>query len=186
MNYNAVLLSTHGKRIMNTKWVWKMLALIAVISISACSPKFDWREVRNEEANFVVLLPSKPASYARDIHLDELKVNMKMQAAQVDEISFAVGFVNVDANMDSAKLLAAMKNGMLNNIQGAQISNGSEANKSWITANGKLANGGNVKMIAQFVAKGQWVYQVVILGNEKQLTPEVVDMFMSSFKIDSK
>ena len=169
---------------MNTKFMWKMCALLGVFLISACSPKFDWREVRNEEANFVVLLPAKPASYARDIHLEELKVNMKMQAAQVDEISFAVGFVHVDATMDSAKLLAAMKNGMLKNIQGAQINNEQNGNASWITAQGKLANGGNVKMIAQFVAKGPWVYQVVILGNEKQLTPEVVDMFMGSFKMN--
>jgi hypothetical protein len=169
---------------------FKLSALISLVVMSACSPKFDWREIRNDEANFVVLLPSKPAVFSREIQLEDVKVTMKMQAAKVDDINFAVGFFQTDNNSDKAKLLAAMKTGMLKNIQGKEVIEGDKnqnpSNKSHITAVGKLASGGNVKMVAQFVSQGPWLYQVVVMGDEKQLTPEVVDMFMTSFKLNSK
>ena len=77
-----------------------------------------------------------------------------------------------------------MQKGMLNNIHGTiapDPNQTNQANKD-IVAYGNLENGQPVKLVGRFAARGNWVYQAVIIGKEKALTPEVIDTFMTSFK----
>lgn len=158
-----------------------MLAL----SLAACSPKFDWREVRGTESAFTVWLPAKPASISRDMTLNGIAVKMQMTAADVDGVSFAVGSAKVNDTSKIPGVLDAMRQGMLNNIHGVAEKTSSQANDPSakdLVAYGKLANGQPVKLVGRFLARGAWVYQLVIIGKDKALTPEVVDTFMTSFK----
>lgn len=158
-----------------------------VFILTACSPKFDWREVRGTESPFTVLLPAKPATFSRELTLNSVPLKMQMTAADVDGISFAVGSAKVTDASKIPGVLDAMQQGMLNNIHGIpekasnQISGQSASD---VVAHGKLANGQPVKFVGRFLTRGMWVYQIVIIGKEKALTPEVVDTFMTSFKIN--
>lgn len=161
------------------------LSIPVVILLAACSPKFDWREVRGTESAFTVWLPAKPASFTREMTLNGVALKMQMTAADVDGVSFAVGSAKVSDASKIPGVLDAMQQGMLNNIHGlpekenTQLSNLPGKN---LIAYGKLANGQSVKFVGRFLAQGAWVYQLVIIGKEKSLTPEVVDTFMTSFK----
>lgn len=178
-----------SKRLFNLRGLFLLLSLTLI----ACSPKFDWREVRNVDAPLMVLLPAKPASHSKEIDLDGIKVKMTMIAADVDQLSFAVAYAEVGKDELNGLIkenrqkqaLKAMQTGMLNNIQG-RISqqNSLKAPKDTIQADGKLANGQSVKLVARFMAVGPWVIQAVMIGNEKAFTPEVMDMFFGSIKFN--
>ena len=55
--------------------------IASLLLLSACSPKFDWREVRSETASYIVALPTKPTTYTRKIDLKGIPVSMTMIAS---------------------------------------------------------------------------------------------------------
>lgn len=161
------------------------LSISLAISLAACSPKFDWREVRGTESAFSVWLPAKPASFSREMTLNGVALKMHMTAADVDGVSFAVGSAKVSDASKIPGVLDAMQQGMLNNIHGVPEKQSSPANNPStkdIVAHGKLTNGQAVKFVGRFLVRGEWAYQIVIIGKDKSLTPEIVDTFMTSFK----
>ena len=158
-----------------------------VILLAACSPKFDWREVRGTDAPFTLLLPAKPATVSKEMVLAGVEIKMQMMVADVDGVSFAVGSAKVNDTSKIPTVLDAMQQGMLKNIHAVPEKENNAASAVFakdIVAYGKLSNGQPVKFVGRFVARGAWVYQIVIIGKEKMLTPEVVDTFMTSFKIN--
>ncbi|MCU6434174.1 hypothetical protein LPB67_10375 [Undibacterium sp. Jales W-56] len=154
--------------------------------LCACSPKFDWREVRGSDAPYSVLMPAKPSSHSRSMQLEEVRLTMQMTGADAEGISFAVGSARVDDASKIPAVLAAMKSGMLNNIHGSITSEkaGSTMQGNELEARGNLQNGQPVVLAAKFVTRGPWVYQVIIMGREKAVTRDVIDTFMTSFKIN--
>jgi hypothetical protein len=155
--------------------------IVLSILLAACSPKFDWRDVRGTEAPFTVLLPAKPGALSREMTLSGVKLNLHMTAADVDNISFSVGAAKLDDPSKIPEVLAAMQKGMISNIRGTPANESVVAGQD-VVSYGTLSNGQPVKLVGRFVARGAWVYQIVIIGKDKLLTPEVVDTFMTSFK----
>lgn len=168
-----------------------LFLIIVVVSHTACSPKFDWREIRNNESPFVATFPGKPANHSRDIDLDGMKVQLNMTAVDVNKISFAIAYAKIDNSDKSLQAqqqqhaLSAMQIAMLKNIQGQVIQPApAESPKNTMTAMGKTPNGQPVKMLARFTQHGSWVIQVVMIGEEKSFTPEAADMFFGSIKFN--
>ena len=168
-----------------------LTTLLAVGLLLACSPKFDWRDYRSNDAPYAVLFPGKPGTQSRGVNLDGLEVNMAMAAAEVDGVTFAVGSaVLADANA-APKALAAMKTAMVKNIAGTitsdQVAGASSANGQQlilaVQAKGSQ-HGEPVLLIGRFIAKDKRIYQVVVIGREKHITQESVETFMSSFKLN--
>lgn len=173
------------------------LAFLATgISLSACSPAWDWREIRSEDAGFRVLLPSKPVSMARDIDLDGLKVTMTMTGARVGETTFTVGSVVLPDASDAtrAKATAAMRAGMVRNLRGREkaavpvevpvvdAAGRAVAHEpaSRIEVDG-IASDKPVHMSATFVSRGDHAWQAVVMG--PSLDAENAKLFHDSLRI---
>ena len=158
-------------------------ALACTVLLSACSPKFDWREVRGAGAPYKVTLPAKPASHARAVNLDGLQVTMTMTAAEVDRITFAVGAAEVANAAQAQKALQAMRTALLRNIDGAVKKENATPQAIAIEATGRSR-----LLLARFVSKGKYVYQIVAVGPEETLSQpvarEAADTFLTSFKPD--
>ncbi|MFZ6843256.1 hypothetical protein [Undibacterium sp. RuTC16W] len=154
--------------------------------LCACSPKFDWREVRGGDAPYSVLLPAKPSTYSRTMQLEGVSLTMQMTGADTDGISFAIGSAKIDDATKIPAVLAAMKSGMLSNIHGTITSEKASTplQGSDIEARGSLQNGQPVILAAKFVTRGPWVYQVIVMGREKAVTRDAIDTYMTSFKIN--
>lgn len=150
--------------------------------LAGCFPKFDWREVRGTDAPYTILMPGKPASLTQIVRLGEMDVPMQMSATDVDGISFAIGCVKITDANQAERMLAAMKQGMLNNIQ-ATVTKETQKNGDNIEAIGQLPNGERIKLIGRFVARSGWAYQVIMVGREKAMKPDVVDTFMTSLTL---
>ena len=171
-----------------------LAATLFTLTLGACSPQFNWRDYSSEAAPFRVMFPDKPSTHTRKVDLDGLQVEMTMTAAQVNGTTFAVGTAEAPDAASAEKALVAMKTAMVRNI-GATIQSekvgktssaiGSAQSQSAavdIEARG-VQKGEPVKLVGHFESRNKRLYQVIVVGKEKELTRENVEMFMSSFKL---
>jgi hypothetical protein len=169
-------------------------ALIVFIWIlAACTPQYDWREVRGTTAPFSVVLPAKPASFTRPINLDGQQVAMTMTAAEINGVTFAVGTATLPDAEKALNAISSMKTALVKNISGTVKQEKSSVNKtSRITsieldAVGPPSSGSKsqpVRLLARFIAREKQVYQIVIVGPEKAVTTDAADIFFTSFKLN--
>lgn len=169
-------------------------AALGSLLLAACSPQFNWRDYSSEHAPYRVMFPDKPSTHTRRIDLDGLKVDMTMTAAEVNGATFAVGTAEAPDAARAEAALAAMKTALVKNI-GATIKSekvgkasaaaGSASAHSAaidIEASG-IQKGEPMRLVGHFESRNKRFYQVIVMGKEKDLTRENVDMFMSSFKL---
>ena len=161
----------------------------ALIALAACSPQYDWREVRGSAAPFVVLLPAKPATLSRPVNLDGVQVTMAMTAAEVGGVTFAVGSAELPDAAAAQLALLAMKKAMLGNIKGtiqSEQTRGAAADGATsgtdLEATGSIG-GQPARLFARFAAKDKRVYQAIVLGPDKAVSRDAADTFFTSFKL---
>lgn len=187
--YEAIIMNFLSTRFRTITFIAGLLLL------SACSPKYDWREVRSDNAPYVIALPTKPTTHTRDIDLKGIKVSMTMVASEVDGVTFAVGSAELPDSTQAQVSLATMKTAMINNIGGTvkqekvltmpqSINAPGTVALTEIEAVGATANGQNRVLFARFVAKENRVYQLIVIGPEKSVSGDVVATFFSSFKLN--
>lgn len=164
------------------------LAMISVLALLACSPSLNWRECRNAEAHYTVLLPAKPSSHSRTVTLADMKIDMHMTAAEADEMNFAVASALINDAAQRSQALALMQQAMVKNIAGSvthqktlTLKDGTEAIE--IEASGALANGSTMRLFARFAMKDQRVYQAVAIGSSHKLSADIADTFLASFAL---
>lgn len=183
-------------------------ALFTAISLSACTPSYNWRESfvidkvasdKTEGPRFAkVLLPGKPATMERSIQLGTITVKMTMMGAKVEDTTFTVAHAtlpNADPQAQAAAI-AAMRLQMVRNIQGSEtatnevpISIVDDSGRSVGTRTAQVIQAkGSVKgqvlfMQAGFVADANRVYQWIALG--PKLDPDQTKTFIQSFRLMS-
>lgn len=159
--------------------------IACAVFLAACSPKFDWREVRGSNPPFVVLLPAKPASHTRSINLGGSEVSMTMTAADVDGVTFAVGTAEMPDPAKAQESLAAMKTALVRNINGTVRKETSSApGTAPITLEIEATGAESRVLFGRFVANGRNVYQVIAVGKESALPREAAETFLTSFKLN--
>ena len=172
------------------------LLLAAALLLGACSPKYDWREIRAPDAGWSAMLPGRQSVAERDILLGELPVKMAMQGARVDETSFAVGSaVLPDARPETrARALAAMREALVRNIGGSvtdsaevtvPVVNASgqrvgEAPGVQITASGQI-RGKPATLAARLVVRNARAVQALVVG--PAVEGDAVDTFFDSLRV---
>ncbi|MFZ6757301.1 hypothetical protein ACO0K9_08765 [Undibacterium sp. Ji50W] len=163
------------------KLIIRSIILSAAIGLAACSPRFDWRETRSNDAPFSILMPGKALSDTKSMQLEGVDVKMTMLAGEAGGVSFAVGSTKLADVGHAGLIMEAMKKGMVRNVQG-NADNTRVTPEGDVEVRGKLRNDVPVLMVGRFLIRGPWVYQIVILGPEKAVSRDVIDTFMTSFK----
>lgn len=171
------------------------VTLAAAGVLSACSPKFDWRDYRSPDAQFTALFPGKPSVLTREIDLDGKKVSLTMTASEVDGSTFAIGSAILDSAEQAQAALPAMKTALLKNINGtvrsekmATVASSTQAGTRERSALSMEATGTQqgkpVLLVGRFVAQDKHIVQIIILGEESKLSRETIDTFIDSVKLD--
>jgi hypothetical protein len=176
---------------------WRLLAAALALSLlGACSPAYDWREIRVGDDGYVVMMPDKPARMTRPIDLDGMKVSMTMQGARVNELAFTVGeAVLPDETLETReRAVAAMRTAMVHNIGGTESKAEAlavpvidRAGRRVGTASGwRIEAAGRaydkpVVMLALFASRGGHAWQAVVLGPEPDR--EQARQFFDGFKL---
>ena len=149
---------------------------LAALTLAGCSPTYNWRDYTSSDGSYRILFPAKPSSHTRPIDLGDIKVDMTMTASEVEGTTFAVGTaVAPDAALAQATL-PAMRQALLRNI-GADSAPGETLD---VDAVGK-GNGGPVRLVGRFVAKGPRMYQVIVVGKPDAMPAEQTKQFLTSF-----
>lgn len=171
------------------------LLLLAWLGLAGCSPSLNWRQVQDAEARFAVLLPAKPATLARPIDLDGIRVTMSMTAAEVEGVTFAVGSVVLPDAALAPKALQAMQLALVRNIDGSVQSQrataaaraGGASSSVDIVASGSIGRSREpARLLARFAAREQRVYQAVMVGRSSALDAlgaDAAETFFTSFKV---
>lgn len=174
-----------------------IVLLCSALLLTACSPKFDWREIQSNDAPYAVAMPSKPSAVTRQIDLNGAQVAMTMTVSTVDGLTFAVGSAELPDATQAQVSLNSMKTALVKNIAGTvkeekvlTMPHGTTSGQLAVTEIQVLgsvgANGSEQARVlfARFVAKDKRVYQLVVTGAEKAVKRELVDTFFSSFKLN--
>jgi hypothetical protein len=173
------------------KLIFPLVVLLTVL-IAACSPKFNWREVHSKDAPYTVLMPAKPSEMSRDIQLGQQTVTMYMNTAQIDGVNFAVGAAKMRDATQAQLTIAIIKSALVQklaghithekstvgNIDGKVVFN-DEFGASSGTPNMAVSP---TRMLGRLVARDEWVFQVLVVGPEKDINKESVETFLNSFK----
>lgn len=159
------------------------LAVAVVTAVSACSPKFDWRDYRATDAPYSVLFPAKPATHTRTVSLDGREASMTIAAAEVDGTMFAVGSATLADASQAEQAACSMQTAMVRNIGGTVSKEAARHNGVDIEAHG-ASNGRPMQLHGRFVAHDKRAYQVVVIGPEKAIDAENIDTFIRSFKLN--
>jgi hypothetical protein len=160
------------------------VALLLAAALSACSPQYDWRDYRSNDAPYAVLFPGKPASQTRTIKLDQLEVSMTMTATEVDGVIFAVGSAQVPDAAQAQAAVEAMKTALVRNIGATVTSSKSPAAGTLEVEASGSQNGEAMRLIGRFIAKDKRIYQVVVMGRAKNMVQDTVETYLSSFKLN--
>jgi hypothetical protein len=95
--------------------------LFSTLVLTACTPPFNWRDVRFDEQKIAVTFPGKPDTITRTIDLAGTKLPMTMHGVRVKDLSYTVAWVKLPEVTSAPAVLAAMQLGMLRNVGAAAI-----------------------------------------------------------------
>ncbi|MES2951902.1 MAG: hypothetical protein V4858_25535 [Pseudomonadota bacterium] len=92
---------------------------LAVVTVAACNPALNWREVRVER--LVALLPCKPDHARRDVQLGALNVSMQMTGCEASGGLYAISHVRVADPSQAAAAQIAWRQASLIPLQPSSV-----------------------------------------------------------------
>ena len=174
-----------------------LIAAAALLAL-ACSPRFDWREVRTNDGA-VASLPGRAQSVTRELDVAGQRVSMTMWSTGVGPTMFAVGSARLPASLvaDAAARAQAMtyfRDGLVRNVGGTVTSStpvalplpGARrllASEAVEAAGPPGRDGRKSRLAARFFIVDDQFFQVVALGAEGEIPPEVLETFFTSFRL---
>jgi hypothetical protein len=163
-------------------------AVLALASLAACNPTFNWRDVRFESARLALLLPCKPDKAMRVVPMAGQPTDLYLLSCDAGGVTFAVAVADVK---DAAKAEAALtqwQNATLANIKappalGAEFKLPGLASAGvLVKATGQRASGQAVTSQAAYFAQGSQVFQAVLYADK--IAPDVAETFFSGLKFE--
>lgn len=187
-------------------------ALPVLAAMVACSPAYNWREVRPENSRLLVLFPCKPEKAEKMVPLGGPLTNLTLLGCDAGGATFAVATADIGDTAKVPAVLEQWQNLTLSNMQAPPVAahtataaggaplalatNVLPTQKTLLKvagadlvspavllkARGSRADGSDVTGQAAYFARGSNVFQVVVYADK--LAPEVSDTFFSSLKFE--
>lgn len=163
-------------------------AVLALASLAACNPTFNWRDVRFESTRLALLMPCKPDKAMRIVPMAGQPTDLNLLSCDAGGVTFTVAVADVK---DAAKAEAALtqwQNATLAHIKapparGAAFQLPGLASAGvLVKATGQRASGQAVASQAAYFAQGSQVFQVVLYADK--IAPDVAETFFSGLKFE--
>ena len=166
-------------------------SLAGIMSLAACSPAFNWREVRPDNTRLSLLLPCKPDKAQKVVPLGGRATTLSMLGCDAAGATFAVAVADVGDAGTAALVLEQWQSLTLANMKAVPatrevlalkipgLSAGAFASR--VAAQGQRIDGKAVAGQAAYFVQGSQVFQVVMYA--QQIAPEAADTFFSSLKL---
>lgn len=147
-------------------------ALAGAVTVAACTPALDWREVRPEGSGALALFPCKPKSLTRTAQLAGVAVPMTVLSCEADGITFALGHADLGDPARVTAALADLKAALAGNLGAGDVrwvpfelsGMTPNAQAARVKIEGRVPDGSSRQEEAAVFARGTRVYQAVVLG----------------------
>lgn len=162
----------------------------ALLTVAACSPELDWRDVRPDGSGATLLLPCKAESRTRDVRLAGSSVHLTLLNCSAGGITWALAFADVgdprrvrtalDELMSAtqANLGAAGARSLPLAVPGSTPDPGAGR----VQFSGHLPEGAEVKVQTAVFSRGTWVFQATVLG--RQLPAQALETFFGALRLE--
>lgn len=161
--------------------------------LSACSPTFNWREVRPENTGLSALFPCKPDKAQRSVALGGTLTELTLLGCETGGAMFALSVATLTDVSQVDDVLAGWQNATLANMKATGASQtlpvrlpgaGPQPLATRVGASGQRADGSALQSQSQYFSKGSQVFQAVIYAG--RIEPETADTFFTNLKFDAE
>lgn len=159
----------------------------ALFALAACSPTFNWREVRADSTALKAMLPCKPDRAVRTVPMAGRQVELKVLGCEAGGATFAVLTGDIGDPLRSGAVLAQWRAATLANLRSGA---GAAQDRPFlpagamalpqslrVSAAGQRADGSKVESQAVYFARGSRVVQAVIYAD--QVPAEAAETFFA-------
>ena len=168
----------------------RFLPVAALWALAACSPTFNWREVRSESAPLKAMFPCKPDKASRPVAMAGREVEMQGTGCDAGGAAFAVFTADIADAARLGEVLAQWQGATLANMRGTSaqprpfVPPGALAlpQSLQVEARGKRADGSAVQSRAAYFARGSRVFQAVIYADS--LPAQAADIFFEGLRFE--
>ncbi len=159
------------------------------ITLSACTPTFNWRQVQMEQAALSGVLPCKPDVATREVVLGTATLAMQMLGCKAGDATFTLAAVQVASPAETASAVAQWQlaaqrslgvSGALPAPQAFAL-----AGSTPVAGTGKLfLEGAAVRLTAVWLVRGTQVFQAAIYSPvNATLSPDVPESFFTGLRL---
>ena len=174
---------------------------VLVLGLSACSPRFNWREMRLDSSGLVALLPCKPDRGSRTLPIAPTaptalitstaptELVLHMVACETQGALFAVSFTELKSPEQVLPTLAQWRLATLSQLR-AQISSAQALGvkgaiplpqTELLLAQGVRADGSSVQAQLLWFASGTRIFHAVVYSDK--VKPEVTQTFFAGLQL---
>ena len=160
-----------------------LFLLILVGVLSACYPKYNWRELSVADGLAVVAFPARPDTAQREIVLNDMKLMFELTSATIDKTVFSVGYSQLPMNSTPAQRQEAQR-AMITSLasaMGQPVPDEAFAGEVFVLKSPEAST--PLVMHARVVLYYDVVIRQIAAGPIDELTSEIAQEFMRSFKI---
>ncbi|HEX5737279.1 MAG TPA: hypothetical protein VFY22_02115 [Hydrogenophaga sp.] len=169
-----------------------LLLVMGLLALSACSPTFNWRELRPAGTPLQALMPCKPDTAERTVPLAGVPTQMHMHSCEAGGQTFALAWVDVAEEARVPEVLAGWRAGSLAAIR-LDPATAADANTTWpvavpgaqqlqgLQATGQDPQGKATQMRGAYFSKGTQVFQAAVYG--PSLSDEVLATFFEGLRL---
>jgi hypothetical protein len=158
--------------------------------LGACTPTFNWREVRADGGALKAMMPCKPDNSERPVPMAGRQVSLQVMNCNTGGATFAILFADMGDPARAGEVLGQWKSATLSNLHSAAVRQtvfrpaGAAAlpQSLQVVATGERGDGTKVESHAAYFARGSHVFQAVIYADE--LKPEAAEMFFSGLVLE--
>ncbi|MDO8903766.1 hypothetical protein [Hydrogenophaga sp.] len=158
---------------------------MGLLLLGACSPTFNWRDLRPNGTPLQALMPCKPELVERTVPLAGAPTRMHMHNCEAGGRTFVVAWADVTGEARVPEILAGWRAGSLAAIR-VDPATASDVNTEWpvqvkgaqhllgLQATGQDPQGKTTQIRGAYFAKGTQVFQAAVYGPtlpDEALTP---------------
>ena len=164
-------------------------AALALATLAACNPTFNWRDVRLEDTRLSLLMPCKPDKAQKTVPMASQATELMLLSCDAGGVTFAVAAADVKDASKVAATLAQWQSATLANMNAAPATNaaalkiaGAASGAVLVKATGQRANGQAVGSQAAYFVQGTQVFQAVMYADN--ISVDVAETFFSGLKFE--
>jgi len=171
---------------------FRVAGLATLLALGACSPTFNWRELRLDGVPLRALMPCKPERATRVVPLTHKPTELHMHSCEAGGLRFAVAWADVGSAAQVPSALAAWRSASLQSIRMAPTPLDAAAQR-WavavagapgvqgVQAQGQDPQGQVVHTRAAYFALGTLVVQAAVYG--PSLPDEALEPFFAGLLV---